>query len=199
MKLFNRLVVLSLNLIIVSIVTGCASNPNAESWKLPKKESPESAMIIGRVDITHNKTENPDGDLLYLQAVNFMLKDEVYWWDGSGEKNFVLDNNYFIVPNIKPGKYYFRGFYTAHGFNTVTDPSTIEDKDYIDVKAGEIKFVGSFDYVKNSRSFVEKIKNMGTFQLRKTPHPTEKEMLQWLNRIGAGSGWEAAIKKRIQQ
>lgn len=195
---FNRLEGLGLSLMFVSTLTGCVSNPNSETWKLPKKDSPESAMIIGRIDMPSNKADNPDGKKLYLQAVNFMRYGEVYYFDGGGEKNHILHNNYFVVPNIKPGKYYFKGFLTAKGYNTLTDPSSVKKEDTFDVKPGEIKYVGSFDYIENKRSFSEKVKNAGTYQLRRAPHPTEHEMLQWLNRIGAGSGWESSIKTKLR-
>lgn len=196
MKIPNILESCGLALVAVMMLAGCISNPNAETWRLPQKDNSKSAMIVGRVDVPHNKAENPKGDKLYLQAVNFMLKDKIYWMDGSGEKNYVLDNNYFVVPNIKPGKYYFRGFLTVHGFNSISDGSS--DKDMFEVKPGEIKFIGSFDYVKNDRSVMEKIKNTGTFTLRRASHPTEQEMFQWLKRVGAGSGWESSINKHIQ-
>ena len=67
-----------------------------------------------------------------------------------------------------------------------------------EVKPGEIKFIGSFDYVKNDRSVMESIKNTGTFTLRRASHPTEQEMFQWLKRVGAGSGWESSINRHIQ-
>lgn len=185
-------------LVLATTLAACVSNPSAETWKLPRKASADSAMIIGRLDISRDKSENPDGDPLYLQTVNFMRHGKIYYFDGSGEKNYVLDNNYFVVPNIKPGKYYFRGFLTVHGFNVVTDDSKVDEKSLIEVKSGEIKFVGSFDYVKLRRSFSEKIRNTGTFQLRRVNRPTEQEMLQWLNRIGMGSGWEPAIRNRLQ-
>lgn len=182
-----------LALAVVITLAGCISNPSADTWKLPRKENNNSAMIVGRIDVPHNKAENPGGDKLYLQSVNFMLKDRIYYFDGSGEKNYVLDNNYFVVPNIKPGKYYFRGFTTANGFNSVSDGSSANDKDMFEVKPGEIKFIGSFDYIKNDRGVIEKLKKTGTFQLRRASHPTEQEMLQWLKRVGAGSGWESSI------
>lgn len=198
MKLFNNIAALCLSLVIVSTLTACASNPNSETWKLPKKERPDSAMIIGRIDLPRNKSENPNGNTLPLRAVNFMMKDKGYYWDGSGEKNFIMDNNYFVVTNIKPGKYFFRAFATPTSMNSVSESSSPDEKDMFEVKPGEIKFIGSFDYVENSRSFMDKVKNTGSYQLRKATHPTEQEMLKWLMRISAGSGWESSIQQKLR-
>ena len=119
--------------------------------------------------------------------------------DDRGEESFVMDNHYYVVPNIKPGKYYFFGFDQGSVYNFMTDGSTVKDSDLIEVKPGEIKYVGSLDYIKNDRSFFEKVKGTGTYSLSKATHPTELEMLQWLMQTAKGSGWEADIKKRMHE
>src|SRR5512139_248565 len=102
--MFKKFAILALYAAFLSIFAGCASTkPQAESWALPKKESADSAMLIGRIDYPNNKTENPENNKVYLSEVNFMKKDKVYF--GNGEPNIELDNNYFVVPNLKPGKY----------------------------------------------------------------------------------------------
>jgi len=200
MALFKRSVILGLGLIVAAILAGCATLPDAEKWSLPKKESAESGMIIGRIDRPNNKKENPTGEKLDLYSVDYWNLDQHSYFASSGENNFVMDNRYFIIPNLKPGKYYLHGFLIlSKPYHVANYAESLTDKDIIEVRAGEIKFAGSFDYFENDRSFIEKVKNTGTFGLRKAKHPAELGMFQWLSRVDAGSGWEAAIRKRLRE
>jgi hypothetical protein len=200
MKSIKRIVI-PLFLTASLLLSGCSTPPMAESWKLPKRENAESAMIIGRIDLPDNKKENPEEYDLYLDSVAFRsLEKAVYFNAGNmpgGEDNFVMyDNNYFVVPNIKPGKYYFVGFATGDTFNTLPK----EDDDVIEIKPGQIRFIGSFDYLSQEQGFLSRLAKLsGSYRLRPAKHPTELEMLQWLKRVGTGSGWEPAIKRRIRE
>lgn len=181
-------------------LTGCSSALIAEQWKLPKKENAESAMIIGRIELPDNKAENPDAYHLYLNSVVVQSRGRVYFHGGympSGEDNFVMnDTNYFVVPNIKPGKYYLAGFVTGDTYNSLPH----KDEDAIEIKPGQIRFVGSLDYLEQKQGTFSKLVGLsGSYSLRPAKHPTELEMLQWLKRVGAGSGWESTIKRRIHE
>lgn len=187
--------VVCLMFIIISTISGCASYPNPETWKLPAKEDAGSAMFIGRIALPDNKQENPEGRVLLLGAVDFRERSRAVYF-GNGEDSFVMSNNYFVVPNIKPGKYHLAGFKTGKVYNTLP----LHDKDLIEIKPGQIKFVGSYDYLDIKQSVLgEMIGLAGSYNLRKAKKPTELEMLQWLNRIDDGSGWEPVIKKRIRE
>ncbi len=207
MALFKSRVILGfgLGLIAAAMLAGCATFPDAEKWSLPKKENAESGMIIGRIDRPNNKEENPTGEKLDLYSVDYWNRDKHSYvasglTKGPGENNFIMDNRYFIIPNLKPGKYYLHGFMiSSKPYHVANYAESLTDKDIIEVRAGEIKFAGSFDYFENDRSFIEKVKNTGTFGLRKAKHPTELEMFQWLSRVDAGSGWESAIRKRLRE
>src|ERR1700693_5561300 len=99
--MFKRFAILTMYVAALSIFAGCGSTrPKAESWVLPKKESADSAMIIGHIDYPDNKKENPENNKVYLSEVNFMTKDKKVYF-GNGEPNIELDNNYFVVPNLK--------------------------------------------------------------------------------------------------
>ena len=100
--MLNRIYILTLYAVFLSILTGCSSTkPPAESWTLPRKESADSAMLIGRIDYPVGKKDAADDNTVYLSEVNFMRRDKVYF--GNGEPNIELDNNYFVVPNINIG------------------------------------------------------------------------------------------------
>ena len=198
MILLKKVAAVYLSWIVALTLVGCALNPKADAWKLPNRDSTESAMLIGRLDVPHNKQGHSDGDEFILLSVDFKNRDTWYSMK-RGEESFVMDNHYYVVPNIKPGKYYFFGFDQGSVYNFMTDGSTVKDSDLIEVKPGEIKYVGSLDYIKNDRSFFEKVKGTGTYSLSKATHPTELEMLQWLMQTAKGSGWEADIKKRMHE
>jgi len=156
-------------------------------------------MIIGRIELPNNKEENPDGNHLYLNSVVVQSWGKVYFHGGTmpgGEDNFIMnDTNYFVVPNIKPGKYYLSGFVTGDTYNSLPH----KDEDAIEIKPGQIKFIGSLDYLGEKQGTFSKLAGLpGSYKLRPAKHPTELEMLQWLKRVGAGSGWEPAIKRWIQ-
>lgn len=163
----------------------------AEAWKLPAKENAESAMIVGRIGLEGNKP-------LATNAVTFQLWGKIYFHGGNvprGEEEFLMDNSYFVIPNIKPGQYWFAGFYANGVYNRLP----ADKKDFIDVKPGEIKFVGSFDYVEGKLSTLRTAFGVpGSFGLKQAQKPSELEMMRWLLRAGNGSGWEATIKQRIR-
>jgi len=182
--------------LVAALVLGGCGGPTiipAESWTLPAKEGPDTAMFVGRIGRYGNDKQ------LILNYVAFQQWGKVYFQSGTlpkGEKNFVMDNNYFVVPNVKPGKYWFAGFHAAGDFNRLP----ADKKDFIDVKPGQVKFVGSFDYVDGSSNTLRTIVGMpGTFSLKPAATPSEIEMLRWLLRVGNGSGWEPAVKQRMRE
>lgn len=192
--MFKKFAIVAMYAATISIFVGCGSaRPKAESWVLPKKENADSAMLIGHIDYPDNKKENPENNRVYLSQVNFMTKDKTVYF-GNGEPSIELDNNYFVVPNLKPGKYYLVSFRTGKLFNQLP---TFDDKYLIEVKPGQIKFFGSYDFLEYDSSFLGA--HSYKFNIRKAEKPNELEMFQWLNRVSAGSGWEPAIKKRIRE
>lgn len=196
----KKLADLVLSLMFGSLLTGCGpTKPDADHWRLPKKENAGSGMIVGRLDFPDSKTENPDRLMLTLRNVEFRNVAQVVSFGNKGEENFIMANNYFVVPNLKPGTYRFVSFYA--GMYHQMRKAEIK----IEVPPGQIKFVGSLDYVQYEPGTMRKITNAISnykqyeFGVKKAPHPTELEMFQWLNRISAGSGWEPAIQKRIRE
>ena len=164
----------------------------AEQWTLPAKTAPETAMFIGRIGL-------PDGKLLTLRDVTLQRWGKVYFHAGTvprGEKNFVMQNNYFVVPNVQPGKYWFAGFYAAGAYNGLP----AKKSEFIDIKAGEVKYVGSWDYYDGKLSTLRMSLGIpGSYGLKPAAKPSELEMLQWLARVDNGSGWEPAIRQRTKE
>ena len=180
-------------ILTVVMLSGCSSVAimPAESWKLPARKNPESAMIVGRIGLAGNKP-------LAMNAVTFQRWGDVYFHGGDvprGEEEFLMDNSYFVIPNIKPGSYWFAGFYADGRLNRMP----ADKKDFIEIKPGEIKFIGSFDYDSSTLSSISTAFGVpGSFSLKPAQHPSELEMMRWLSRTSDGSGWESTIKQRIK-
>lgn len=192
---FRKIFVGVLGLTLLLGLSGCGTfKPEAKSWSLPKRVGQNSGMIIGRLDFPNNKKKNPDGITLNLTAIEFRNKAQGVRSSFNGEETYILNNDYFVVTNLKPGIYDFVSFNTGNIYH-----SLFTDDGYktFEVKPGQIKFVGSQDYIQFERSFLQTIGKIHPYKLRPSDHPTELEMLQWLNSVSKGSGWEAAIKKRI--
>ncbi len=105
-----------------------------------------------------------------------------------------MDNGYFVVTDLRPGKYYTRHFIT----NNANYRLPLERDDTFEVKAGQIFFFGSYDFLPHEQSWWEKFRNKGTYEVNKAAHPTELELLQWLKTASVGSGWEKDIETRIR-
>lgn len=192
---------ITLVLCLVVLLAGCGpTKPDAEQWRLPKKENVNSAMLVGRLDYPDSKTENPDRYMLNLRNVEFRDVSQAVHFGDKGEHNVILANNYFVVPNLKPGTYRFTSFRAGSVYHN------FRKADYkFDIGPGQIRFVGSIDYMAYEPSTLRKIGNALSnykqyeYGVKKAPHPTELEMFQWLNRVSAGSGWEPVIQKRLRE
>lgn len=179
------------------LIAGCGTfDPrySEDESNLPKKEAADSAMIIGRIAMPEDKKENPDELYLYLFSVVFTKEGGGYICRGTmpcGEEAFTMYNNYFVVPNLKPGvKYYFQGFATGRVWNSLP----VDYDKPIVLRPGQILFVGGHDYIDGGSGFF----GPGSFNLRPNKKPTELEALQWLYGRSGGSGWESTIASRIK-
>ena len=145
-------------------------------------------MIIGRIGVP------PDEGNLWLYSVVFVKEGGGYICGGTmpcGEEAYAMYNNYFVVPNLKPGvKYYFQGFATGRVFNKLP----VDYDKPIVLKPGQILFVGSHDYINGKAGFL----GPGSFSLQPSNKPSELETLQWLYGRASGSGWESSIGNRIK-
>ena len=198
MALQSSFVARVLGLMIMFLLTGCGTvKPEANSWSLPEKTSANSGMIIGRIDFPDNKTENPEHVVLNLEVVEFSNVAQVIQFGDDGEEHYIMANNYFVVPNLKPGTYRLNSFRTGNVYHGLQH----EDSYSFEVKPEQIKFIGSLDYIQYKQTLLQKVgqTKIHPYNLRKAQKPTELEMLQWLNRISKGSGWESAIRKRIHE
>jgi hypothetical protein len=183
-------------LAIVLAMAGCETvKPEANRWTMPKKDNASTGMIIGRLEYPNNPTTNPEKLVLNLRNVEFRNEAQAVRFGNKGEESYIMDNNYFVVPNLKPGTYRLVSFRVGQLFHGLHR----EEGFTYEVKPGQIKYVGSLEYSQYQQSFLQKMGKTLNYSVTKVQQPTELEMLQWLNKTSAGSGWEPAIKKRMQE
>lgn len=194
MEAIKKLVAWASGLAVVLLMTGCETvKPHAHSWSLPKKGDANTGMLIGRLEYPNNPATNPKNLVLNLHNVEFRNEAQALRFGNKGEESYIMDNNYFVVPNLKPGTYRFVSFRVGQLFHGLGH----EDGFTYEVKPGQIKYVGSIEYSQYQQSFLQKMGKTLNYSVTKVQQPTEMEMLQWLNKTSAGSGWEPSIRKRM--
>ncbi len=171
-------------LLMLGLLQGCASSG---PWMMPAKSAPETGAIFGSIEMEGNNH-------LLLRNVNIMKKGKVYGGLGRqalGERTTVLGNNYFIAPNVEPGTYFVAGFDAGNVYHIIP-PSKIT---YFEVKPGQLKFLGAFWYVGEGGGMF----SPGSFSLKPANTPSELTMLQWMDKVSGGTGWETSVHQRIRQ
>ncbi|HLY97233.1 MAG TPA: hypothetical protein VKO66_08430 [Sideroxyarcus sp.] len=170
---------------LVSMLGGCASG--GEPWHMPKKSNAQSATIVGYLN-----TAEKDQHLL-LRNVNVLKKGRVYGGLGRkaiGEEVVVLDSGHFIAPNVEPGVYFVAGFDAGSVYHIIP-PGQIRE---FTIEAGQVKYLGGSLVVEKDGGLF----GPGSFSLKPTNEPSELLILDYLNSVSAGTGWESAIRKRIK-
>ncbi|WP_019143029.1 hypothetical protein [Noviherbaspirillum massiliense] len=181
-------------LAIALSMAGCETvKPEANSWRLPKKEGTDTGMIIGRLEYPSDPALNPDKLVLNLRNVEFRNEAQAVRFGNVGEESYIMDNNYFVVPNLKPGTYRLVSFRVGQLFHGLHR----EEGFTYEVKPGQIKYIGSLEYSQYQQSLLQKMGKTLNYSVTRVQHPTELDMLQWLNKASTGSGWEPAIRKRM--
>lgn len=108
----------------------------------------------------------------------------------------VYENGTFMAENLKPGKYVIAGFRAGkkNHYNLVRSEQQAYQR-VIEVKPGEIKFVGSYEiHVTKSRLI-----GKGTFEIEEILRPGERQVLRSLQVVTAGTGWQKMIERRLKE
>lgn len=184
-----RLFAVALLAISLVNVSGCVKKKyDPATFQLPERTSQQHALIFGRIETKDEKKT------LKLSSVAIQRWGNVYFNMGhmpKGEENFVTTNNYFVVPNVAAGKYFFKGFVTGNVFNNLPHSTS----ELFNVKPGAVHFVGSYDYTTKRNSIMGV---PGKYSLENAKKPTELDLLQWLYQSSLGTGWEKDIAQRIR-
>lgn len=111
-------------------------------------------------------------------------------------------NGVYIADRVKPGQYWFEGFYTR-GFSWMMLNEEItfhavsykpEEDEIFTVQAGDTYYYGTYKYVEVEKA---KLFSSAKFALEKVENPDEKKLLKMLLEEFEGSKWEAKIAERL--
>jgi hypothetical protein len=108
----------------------------------------------------------------------------------------VYDDGTFMAENLKPGNYVIAAFHAGkkNQFNLVRSKQQAYQH-IIRVKAGEIKYVGSYRiYVTKSRLI-----GKGDFEIEEIQRPGERQVLRNLHVVTEDTGWQKMIEKRLKE
>lgn len=179
MKTIAKLLAVTLLLII----TGCSSQIKLGSpWKLPEPTGPEDALIFGYVTI------GGFSEPLAPDWVRILRKGKIYVGN-IGEKTYVFTDGRFVT-RVKPGAFNFNAFYANQ---TNYQVETGKNPKWFNLEAGQIYYLGSF-HVEHERA--ERFWSPGEFSVQRINKPSERELLQWLQTVSKGTGWEKKVNRR---
>jgi hypothetical protein len=108
----------------------------------------------------------------------------------------VYDNGTFMAENIRPGKYIIAGFRSGekNQYNLVRSGQQAYQH-IIHVKAGELKYVGSYRiHVTKSRLI-----GKGNFEVEEVLRPGERQILRNLQVVTEDTGWQKMIERRLKE
>jgi len=177
---------------LLLFAAGCGSSQIqlGKSWRLPEPTGPEDALIYGFVVI------GDKDDLLTPEYVRILRKGKVYagmGLQGIGEKTHVFSDGRFVT-RVKPGEFNFNAFYANQTMYQVE--TNVKNPRWFTVGPGQIYYVGSYR-AKHTRA--DRPWRPGEFSTERVNNPSERELLQWLQTVSKGTGWEAKVRRHAAQ
>jgi len=171
-------------LIVVLMIAACASGP----IRVDEMSDRNVGMIYGQL-----KMPNENWNIVKLVLIQRVGK--VYWGmglQGLGEKIHVTPDGRYVAENLLPGKYMLGGLVIGSE-TSLLGKSALNYT--VEVKAGEIHYLGTYNYVPKARS---NFMMNGTFELvndqSKNAHA---RLLAWLEETTRETRWHSIVKKRL--
>lgn len=148
---------------------------------------PGTGLAFGSFDITHS-------DLAVTHAVLMRIKPARMYMGSSGEKGTVTyTNGEFFSANLAPGLYTVMGFFSGSKFFALE--RGLRDNTF-EVTPGRVTYAGSYKLELTKGGLFRNDK--GTFDRIDTPQ-VERQLLEWLAKELAASGWASAINARLAE
>jgi hypothetical protein len=148
---------------------------------------PGTGLAFGAFDITQS-------DLAVTHAVLMRVKPARMYMGSSGEKGTVTyTNGEFFSANLAPGVYSVIGFFSGNkffGLERGLRENTFE------VQPGRVTYAGSYKLEVTKGGLFRNDK--GTFARIDTPQ-AERQLLEWLAKELAASGWAANVNARLAE
>lgn len=151
------------------------------------KAEPGTGLAFGAFDIT-------ESDLAVTHVVLLRIKPTRMYMGSSGEKATVTyTNGEFFSPNLGPGLYTVNGFFSGDKFFALEKNLR---KNTFQIEPGRIVYAGSYKLHLEKGGVFRRDK--GTFDRVDTPD-AEKQLLQWLAKELAATGWSSAVNARLTE
>jgi hypothetical protein len=148
---------------------------------------PGTGLAFGSFDIT-------ESDLAVTHAVLMRVKPARMYMGSSGEKGTVTyTNGEFFSPNLAPGVYSVIGFFSGAKFFALERGLR---ENTFEVAPGRVSYAGSYKLELKKGGLFRNDK--GTFARIDTPE-TERQLLDWLAKELAASGWAASVSARLAE
>jgi hypothetical protein len=148
---------------------------------------PGTGLAFGAFDIT-------ESDLAVTHAVLLRVKPTKVYMGSSGERATVTyTNGEFYSPNLTPGVYSVMGFFSGNKFFALERSLR---QNTFQVEPGRVTYAGSYKLQLTKGGLFRNDK--GTFARIDTPE-AETQLLGWLAKELAGSGWAAGVDARVAE
>lgn len=178
-RLRNWIVILSGTLLVASGFA-LAAPPTVSA-------EPGTGLVFGAFDITQS-------DLAVTHAVLMRVKPARMYMGSSGEKGTVTyANGEFFSANLAPGTYCVMGFFSGDKFFALE--RSLRSNTF-QVEPGRVAYAGSYKLELTKGSLFRNDK--GTFARIDTPE-AERQLLEWLAKELAASGWASTVSARLAE
>ena len=165
--------------VIASAVAGCAA-PQPDS-----KPDPQAGFAYGAFDVTGS-------DIAITHVVLLRISPTKVYMGGSGERTTVTyRNGEFYSPNLSPGVYSVNSFYSGN------QPFALEGSlrgNTFKVEPGAAVYAGTYKLHYKRKGMLQK--DDASFE-RIDSRASETQLLRWLARELAATGWAATVKTRL--
>jgi hypothetical protein len=148
---------------------------------------PGTGLAFGAFDITQS-------DLAVTHAVLMRVKPARMYMGSSGEKATVTyTNGEFFSANLAPGIYSVIGFFSGNKFFALERGLR---ENTFEIEPGRVTYAGSYKLEVTKGGLFRNDK--GTFARVDTPQ-AERQLLEWLAKELAASGWAANVNARLSE
>lgn len=151
------------------------------------KVEPGTGLAFGSFDIT-------ESDLAVTHVVLLRIKPTKMYMGSSGERETVTyTNGDFFAPNLSPGLYAVNGFFSGGKFFALE--KSLRQNTFL-IEAGRVVYAGSYKLKLEKGGLFRRDK--GSF-VRIGSLDTERQLLEWLAKELAATGWASEIDARLSE
>ena len=149
------------------------------------KVEPGTGLAFGAFDIT-------ESDLAVTHVVLLRIKPTKMYMGSSGERVTVTyTNGEFFSPNLSPGLYTVNGFFSGNKFFALE--KSLRKNTFL-IEPGRVVYAGSYKLNLEKGGLFRREK--GSFDRIDTPD-AERQLLQWLAKELAATGWGSGVNARL--